>query len=77
LLGWHYPIRHGSGHRPSTAIRVGDKKLLHFIDDDKYELYDLSTDLSEANDISTSVDATELKELKSKLSTWVDDITVR
>ncbi|MEW4489289.1 sulfatase [Thalassoglobus sp. JC818] len=40
--------------RPQSAIRSGKFKLLYFDEDDRSELYDLSTDLSEQNDLSAS-----------------------
>ncbi len=52
LLGWHYPHRHGSGHRPATAVRRGDWKLVHFQEDDEYELYNLQDDPGEQEERS-------------------------
>jgi arylsulfatase A-like enzyme len=72
LTGWHYPKRHGSGHRPSTAIRYGNKKLIHFIENNTYELYDLSQDISESNNLVPSCDQQELHSLKTKLHAWVE-----
>ncbi len=53
-LGWHYPHNHGSGHRPSSAIREGDWKLIHHISTDEYELYNLASDISEQNNLASS-----------------------
>ncbi len=44
---WHHPHYHGSGNKPSAAIRVGDWKLLHFYEQDRVELYNLSNDIAE------------------------------
>ena len=30
---WHFPHYHGSGNRPSAAIRAGDWKLVHWFED--------------------------------------------
>ncbi len=54
-LFWHYPHYHGSGHRPSGAVRVGDFKLIEFFEDMRVELYDLRRDVSESNDLSESM----------------------
>ncbi len=51
VLFWHFPHYHGSGNRPSAAIRVGDLKLLEWFEDSSVELYDLSTDLGERHDL--------------------------
>ncbi len=52
-LYWHYPHCHGSGWKPGAAIRDGDWKLIEFYESDKVELYDLSEDVSEENDLSS------------------------
>ncbi len=48
---------------PHSAIRRGDYKLIRFYEDDRIELYDLSSDISEQHDISKPGPkiATELK----------------
>ena len=51
-LYWFYPHYHGSAWEPGAAIRVGDWKLIEFYDDQKVELYNLSSDLEEQNDLS-------------------------
>lgn len=52
-LFWHFPhYHHGAGNRPGGAVRIGDLKLLEWFEDDAIELYDLSTDLSERQDLS-------------------------
>jgi uncharacterized sulfatase len=38
--------------RPQSAIRRGNYKLLRFDEHDRIELYDLSTDIAEQNDLS-------------------------
>ncbi|MGQ8337470.1 sulfatase [Sunxiuqinia sp. A32] len=38
--------------KPQSAIRKGNYKLIYFYDDDRSELYDLSKDISESNDLS-------------------------
>lgn len=38
--------------RPQSAIRRGKYKLLHFAEDDRIELYDLSKDIGEQRDLS-------------------------
>lgn len=49
-LFWHYPHYHPGGATPYSAVRMGDWKLIHFYEDGRDELYDLSTDIGEATD---------------------------
>jgi arylsulfatase A-like enzyme len=51
-LLWHFPHYHGSGHRPSSAIRVGDYKLIKFYEGPVLELYDLKNDPYEKENIA-------------------------
>ncbi len=50
-LFWHYPHYGNQGGEPSSVIRFGNWKLIHYWEDDRNELYDLSSDPSEQNDI--------------------------
>ena len=65
-LFWHYPHYHGSGWRPGAAIRCGNLKLIEFYETNTVELYDLSKDISEQNDIS-SLRPEKAKSLRNKL----------
>ncbi|UCC24489.1 MAG: DUF4976 domain-containing protein, partial [Gemmatimonadales bacterium] len=51
---WHFPHYHGSGNRPSAAIRAGDWKLVHWFEDGSSELYDLRTDLGELENVAAA-----------------------
>jgi Domain of unknown function (DUF4976) len=52
-LYYHYP--HYRESAPSSAIIIGDKKLIHFYElPDKLYLYDRSSDLGEMNNIASS-----------------------
>jgi arylsulfatase A-like enzyme len=51
-LIWHYPHYHGSTWRPGSAIRQDDWKLLEFYEDRGVELYDLSSDPQEKNNLA-------------------------
>jgi arylsulfatase A-like enzyme len=52
-LFWHYPHYHGSGWTPGAAIRQGKWKLIEFYEKNTIELYDLSKDISESNNLSS------------------------
>ena len=68
-LVWHYPHYHGSGWTPGAAIREGDLKLIEFWEHDKVELYDLSTDIGEQNDLSKEQPET-VSRLQTQLAEW-------
>ncbi|MCK4748115.1 MAG: sulfatase-like hydrolase/transferase, partial [Bacteroidales bacterium] len=51
-LTWHYPHYHGSTWRPGSALRSDSWKLVEFYEDKTLELYDLSNDPEELNDLS-------------------------
>lgn len=66
---WHYPHYHGSGNRPSGAVRVGDYKLIEWYEDGSVELYNLKEDISEEHDLSKEMpDAAA--ELQGMLARW-------
>lgn len=54
-LIWHYPHYHGSMWRPGSAIRKDDWKLVHFYEQDQVELFELSKDLGEQNNLADSL----------------------
>ena len=51
-LIWHYPHYGNQGGDPSSVIRKGDWKLIHYYEDGHEELYNLKDDLSEETDVS-------------------------
>jgi arylsulfatase A-like enzyme len=66
---WHYPHYHGSGNRPSGAIRAGHYKLIEWYENDRIELYNLKDDIGEKHDLSTEMPA-KAAELRKMLHTW-------
>ncbi|MDB4331444.1 sulfatase [bacterium] len=56
FIAWHYPLDepHFLGGTSSAAIRQGKWKLIESFVDGSAELYDLSIDVSEQNDVSKS-----------------------
>lgn len=53
-LYWHYPHYHGSMWKPGAAIRVGNWKAVQFYHYGEAELYDLSNDIGERNNLAKS-----------------------
>lgn len=51
-LIWHYPHYGNQGGDPSSIIRKGDWKLIHYWEDDNDELYNLRTDLGERTNLA-------------------------
>lgn len=75
FLAWTYPHAHGSGHRPSAAIRTGQWKLVHRTDEAtpneaRYELYDLSVDPSEQHNLAVERHE-KTHELAKTLAEWI------
>ena len=53
-LVWHYPHYGNQGGEPSSILRRGDWKLIHYYEDGRNELYDLSQDAGERNDLAAA-----------------------
>jgi len=51
-LIWHYPHYGNQGGEPSSIIREGEWKLIHYYEDGREELYNLKTDLGETTNIA-------------------------
>ena len=74
FLAWTYPHNHGSGHKPSSAIRKGNWKLIQFKVGKKYELYNLKQDISEHQDMAETKPE-KVKELSTLLNNWLKETT--
>lgn len=66
---WHYPHYHSMGGQPHSAIRSGNWKLIEQHVDGSLELYDLSTDIHENENMAqTRPEITN--ELLARLNDW-------
>jgi arylsulfatase A-like enzyme len=75
-LIWHYPHYGNQGGEPSSVIRLGDWKLIHYYEDGREELYNLKTDLEETTDVSA--ENQELtKQLSEQLFAYLNDVGAR
>ncbi len=72
-LYWHFPHYHGSGNRPSAAIRAGDWKLVHWFEDGSSELYDLEADVGETRDLAPSR-PNLAADLQGRLLDWLTSV---
>lgn len=73
-LYWHLPHYHHS--TPASAVRKGDWKLIESFETGSLELYDLSTDIGETNNLAQEHPdkATELREALAK---WREAVAAR
>jgi arylsulfatase A-like enzyme len=67
---WHYPHYHGSGSKPSGAIRAGDYKLIEWYEDNSVELYNLKRDIGEKEDLAARMPE-KVAELRGLLHRWL------
>lgn len=75
-LYWHYPHYHGSTWKPGAAIRVGNWKAIQFYHYEKAELYDLSKDIGEQNNLA-HVHPEKLESLLEKLASIQKETSAR
>ena len=75
-LFWHYPHYSPQGGRPAGAVRVGPHKLLEFYDDGGLELYDLSQDIGEVENLVDALPG-RTAELQSLLRVWRGQVGAR
>jgi arylsulfatase A len=68
-LYWHYPHYANQGGKPGTAVREGDWKLIQFYEDDHLELYNLTQDIEEKNDLAKS-QPQRAQHLRQMLDEW-------
>ena len=80
-LVWHFPAYLEADRSvadtwrtsPASALRRGPYKVIHFFEDDRWEVYDLTSDVSETDDLSAA--RPELTEqLRSSLQAWWTDV---
>ncbi len=70
---WHYPHYHPGGATPYSAVRTGDWRLVHFYEDGRDELYNLSADVGEKNELSAK-EPEVAKALRTRLDGWLKSV---
>ncbi|MDH6534112.1 DUF4976 domain-containing protein [Parabacteroides sp. 52] len=75
-LYWHYPHYGNQGGEPSSVIRDGDWKLIHYYEDNRDELYNLRIDPSEAEPLNAQY-PDKVEYLGKKLAVWLTDVDAR
>lgn len=71
-LFWHYPHYGNQGGEPSSIIRDGDWKLIHYYEDGRDELYNLATSPNESQNLAPEK-LEKVKELRQKLDNWIKE----
>jgi hypothetical protein len=66
---WHYPHYRNQGGAPSGAVRSGEYKLIEFFEDGRLELYNLSRDIRESDDLAQR-DPQRAARLHALLQQW-------
>jgi arylsulfatase A-like enzyme len=72
---WHSPTSRtfSTGDTDSSAVRIGNYKLIEWYNADHVELYDLSTDIGEHNDLSDKMPE-KTAEMLAVLHEWREEI---
>jgi arylsulfatase A-like enzyme len=72
-LFWHFPHYWGEDRvGPWSAIRSGDWKLIRFYEDSRHELYNITVDESETNDLA-ALRPDVVGPLSLKLDAWLKE----
>ena len=66
---WHFPHYTNQGSRPSGAMREGPWIMVEFYDEEKAELYNLATDISEQRDLAAE-QPQRVKQMRAALAAW-------
>ena len=69
-LYWHYPHYGNQGGEPSSIIMEGDWKLIYYHEDGRDELYNLTKDIGEQNNL-IAMENKRAKQMRKKLDTWL------
>jgi len=75
-LYWHYPHYSNQGGFPGGAIRQGNFKLIERYEGGGVQLFDLSQDPGERNDLAKS-DTARVKEMRKDLHAWYQTVNAQ
>ena len=75
-LYWHYPHYGNQGGRPISIIRKGDWKLIHFWEDNRNELYNLTNDIHEDNNLAGTEEQLT-NEMYTQLTAWLKEVNAQ
>lgn len=66
---WHYPHYHAQGATPYSAVRNGDWKLIHIMETNTFELYNLKSDIGETKNLAIERPKM-VKKLTKEIESW-------
>ncbi|MCY2952684.1 MAG: sulfatase [Planctomycetota bacterium] len=66
---WHFPHYTNQGSRPSGACRDGNWMMVEYYDEEKAELYDLSKDICETQDLAQA-EPERIRRMRAALADW-------
>jgi arylsulfatase A-like enzyme len=72
-LFWHYPHYGNQGGAPSAAVRLGDWKLIEWLEDSRVELFNLKQDLGEQTDLAAK-EPRRVEQLRATLHAWQQEV---
>ncbi len=75
-LYWHYPHYGNQGGEPSSMIRSGDWKLIHYYEDGRDELYNVVQDPGEHHDVQATKTGVA-SDLRRRLDTWLKETSAK
>jgi len=75
-LFWHYPHYSNQGGFPGAAIRIGDYKLIERFEDGRCQLYDLSSDIGERQDLADQM-SDRVAMMRKKLHEWYEQVDAK
>lgn len=73
LLFWHYPHYGNQGGEPSSIVRDGDWKLIHYYEDGRNELYNLREDIGEVRDLAEQ-QPERVEQMWLALNAWLQEV---
>ena len=71
-LFWHYPHYGNQGGEPVAIIRSGNWKLIHYYEDGRDELYDITADIGEQTDRIKAYPKIA-STMRTKIDAWLKD----
>jgi len=75
-LFWHYPHYGNQGGEPSSIIRFKDWKLIHYHEDGRDELYNLTDDIGEQTNVAAK-HPEKVAVLRQRLDAWLAETGAR
>ena len=75
-LFWHYPHYANQGGDPSSIIRSGPWKLIHYYEDGHDELYNLELDPGEQSD-RLADNSAKASQLRQRLDNWLVEVEAK